>query len=262
MREAVDDILAERMQITDGMSRMVLLSLAGHAMLVASLLYAPDFWTSADNQKATPMMITLGGAEGPDAGGMTTISAKPVQRVAEPDEKPSRPTPPAEKPPEMVAPKPETKPAPKTPTKPIEKPKENSRSKKPTAGEEIKTGTAKAETGGAQIPFGGLTTGGQGVGGARVEAENFCCPAYLELIVATIKRNWNQGQGIAGQNTLKFVVNRDGTITNVEVEQSGGPLLDIASQRALAVTRQVQGLPREFAGNTLTIHLIFEYKRR
>ena len=262
MREAVDDILAERMQITDGMSRMVLLSLAGHAMLVASLLYAPDFWTSADNQKATPMMITLGGAEGPDAGGMTTISAKPVQRVAEPDEKPSRPTPPAEKPPEMVTPKPETRPAPKTPTKPIEKPKENSPSKKPTAGEEIKTGTAKAETGGAQIPFGGLTTGGGGTGGARVDVPNFCCPSYLATVVSTIKRNWKPTKGVTGQNTVKFVVNRDGTISAVEVEQSGGALLDIASQRALVVTQRVQPLPAEFTGNTLTVHLIFEYTNR
>jgi TonB family protein len=262
MREAVSDILVERAQITDGMSRMVLLSLAGHALLVASLVVAPDFWTSTDDKKVTPMMITLGGAEGPDAGGMTTISAKPVQRIAEPDEKPSRPAPPADKPPEMVAPKPEAKPSPKPPAKPIEKPKESSSSKKPTAGEEIKTGSAKAETGGAQIPFGGLTTGGGGTGGARVDVANFCCPAYLESVVATIKRNWSQGQGVTGQNTLKFVVNRDGSITNVEVEQSGGPLLDIASQRALAVTRQVQSLPREFTGNTLTIHLIFEYTRR
>ena len=121
--------------------------------------------------------------------------------------------------------------------------------------------SAKAETGGAQIPFGGLTTGGGGTGGARVDVANFCCPTYLASIVSTIKRNWNQGQGVTGQNTVKFVVNRDGTITNVEVEQSGGALLDIASQRALAVTRQVQGLPREFTGNTLTIHLIFEYTR-
>lgn len=261
MREAVSDILVERAQITDGMSRMVLLSLAGHVLLVASLVFAPDFWTNADDKKATPMMITLGGAPGPEAGGMTTISGKPVQRIAEPDEKPSRPAPPAEKPPEMAAPKPEAKPSPKPPAKPIERPKENSSAKKPTAGEEIKAGTAKADTGGPPIPFGGLTTGGGGFGGARVDVPNFCCPAYLASVVSTIKRNWSERQQVTGQNTLKFVVHRDGTITDVEVDKSGGALLDIASERALRITKQVQPLPREFTSNTLTIYLIFEYSR-
>ena len=260
MREAVSDILSERAELTDGLSRALLLSLAGHALLVASMLFAPDFWSNAVEQKETPMMIVLGGAEGPDAGGMTTIANRAVQRVAEPDEKPTRPTPPAEKPPEMAAPDPVAKPAPKTPPK-IEKPKDSSSSRKPTTGAEIKTGAAKVETGGAQIPFGGLTTGGAGTGGARVDVANFCCPSYLATVVNTIKRNWNQGQGITGQNTVKFIVHRDGRIDGIEVEQSGGQLLDIASQRALQVTKQVTPLPREYTGNTLTIHLIFEYSR-
>lgn len=259
MREAVDDILAERMQITDGMSRMVLVSLAGHALLVASLIFAPGFWTSAVERQDTPMMITLGGAEGPEAGGRNTIADRAVQRVAEPDEKPSRPTPPTTKPPEMVAPTP-AKPTPKPPAKPVEKPVEKSSARKPTAGDEIKTGSAKAETGGAQIPFGGLATGGGGTGGARVEVPNFCCQSYLTGVVNQIKRNWSQRQAVRGQNTLKFTVLRDGTITNISVDESGGALLDIASERALRVTKQVQPLPPEFTPDTLTIYLIFEYR--
>lgn len=262
MHEAVSDVLSERAQLADGgMSRMVMLSLIGHALLGASLLYAPDFWTTAIDQKATPMTIVIGGAEGPDAGGMTTIAGRAVQRVADPDEKPTRPTPPAAKPPEMVAPDPVVKPAPKTPPKTVEKPADASSSKKPTAGTEIKSGAAKVETGGAAIPFGGLATGGGGPGGARVDVPNFCCPAYLASVVSTIKRNWSQGQGVTGQNTLKFVVLRDGRIIGIEVEQSAGQLLDITSQRALAVTKQVTPLPREFTGDTLTIHLVFEYSR-
>lgn len=262
MREAVSDILAERSQVTDGMSRMVLLSLAAHVLLVALLVFAPGFWASDLDRKETPMMISLGGAEGPDAGGMTTISARPVQRVAEAGEKLERPTPPATKPPEMVAPAPTAKPAPKTPPKPVEKPKETASSRnKPTAGSEIRSGSSRVETGGAQIPFGGLTTGGGGTGGARVDVANFCCPSYLNQVVSTIKRNWSDRQSVAGSNTLKFVVQRDGTITNIEVEQSAGPLLDIASERALRTTKKVQPLPAEFTPNTLTIYLVFEYSR-
>jgi TonB family protein len=260
MREAVSDILVERAQITDGMSRMLLVSLVGHALLVASLLFAPDFWTGGASQQETPMMISLGGAEGPDAGGRNTIADRAVQRVAEPDEKPSRPTPPATKPPEMVAPEPAARPTPKAPPKPVEKPAEKSSTRKPTAGDEIKTGSARAETGGAQVPFGGLATGGGGTGGARVDVPNFCCPTYLAGVVNQIKRNWSQRQAVKGQNTLKFTVQRDGTITNIAVDQSGGALLDIASERALRITKQVQPLPPEFTPSTLTIYLIFEYR--
>ncbi|MEX1127525.1 MAG: TonB C-terminal domain-containing protein, partial [Vicinamibacterales bacterium] len=237
MHEAVSDILLERAQLSESMSRMIprmlLLSFAAHALLVASLFFAPDFWSSVSVEKSTPMFISLGGAEGPDAGGMNTIAARPVQREAEPDEKPSRPTPPAAKAPEMVAPDPVAKPAPKTPAKAIEKPKETASSRKPTAGKEIKAGASTAVTGGAQVPFGGLTTGGGGTGGARVDAPNFCCQAWLAQIVSQIKRNWSERQSVTGQNTVKFVIQRDGTISNIEIEESGGQLLDIASERAL-----------------------------
>lgn len=261
MREAVSDILVERAQLTSGISRMVLVSLALHLLLVASMYFAPSIWTTSASRDEMPMMITLGGAEGPDAGGMTTIAERAVQRVAEPEEKITRPTPPAAKPPEMVAPAPDVKTAPKPPAKPIEKPKETSSTRKPTAGAEVKSGSSRVETGGAQVPFGGLTTGGGGTGGARVDVANFCCPSYLAGVVNTIKRNWSERQPVQGQNTLKFVVLRDGTITGIEVEQSGGQLLDLASQRALVVTKQVAPLPREFTPSTLTIYLVFEYSR-
>src|SRR5690606_8949365 len=181
MREAVSDILIERARITSGISRMVLVSLALHLLLIASMYFAPSIWTSGASRDEMPMMITLGGAEGPDAGGMTTIAERPVQRVAEPEEKIARAAPPAAKPPEMVAPAPVAKPAPKTPPKPVEKPKEKSSTRKPTAGAEVRSGSSRVETGGAQVPFGGLTTGGGGTGGARVDVPNFCCPSYLAL---------------------------------------------------------------------------------
>lgn len=261
MREAVSEILDERAQMTAGMSRMVMLSLAVHALLVLSMIFAPGFWTSAPAEEETSMMITLGGAEGPDAGGRNTIADRPVQRVAEPEARPERPAPPASKAPEMVVPTPAAKPAPPTTATPIEKPKETSTSKKPTSGAEIKAGAARVETGGAQIPFGGLTTGGGGTGGYRTDVANFCCPTYLAGVVSVIKRNWDQRQGTIGQNTIKFVIQRDGTLTDVAVEKSGGQLLDFASERALRVTKEVAPLPREFTNETLTVYLIFEYSR-
>jgi TonB family protein len=262
MHEAVSDIISERAQLTAGMSRMVMLSLLAHALLVASFLFAPAFWGTQTIDNRPVMTITLGGAPGPDAGGMTTLANRPVQRVAEPEEKPTRPAPPAAKPPEMVAPSPTAKPAAKTPPKPIEKPKETSSSRKPTSGAEIKAGAARVETGGAQIPFGGLSTGGGGGDGATVNVQNFCCPAYLQLMTQRIRQHWVRNQPVAGKVQVRFVVQRDGRITNVEVEDSGGTLLDLASRRALANVRQLPPLPQEFPDSTLTVYLIFEYFRQ
>ena len=262
MREAVSDILEERAQLTSGMSRMVVVSFGLHTLLVASLFFAPQLWSINVERETSPMMISLGGAPGPESGGMNTISNRAIQRETAPEEKPTV-TPPATKPPEMVLPEPTAaKPAPKTPAKPIEKPKEPSSARKPSSGEKVAAGAGKVETPGApQVPFGGLTTGGGGVGGARVTVTNFCCPTYLENVVGIIKRNWTERQGISGQNTVKFVIHRNGSITGVVIDQSGGHLLDMASLRALSVIRQVTPLPREFAGDTLTVYLDFEYKR-
>ncbi|CAN5878127.1 hypothetical protein BH18ACI5_BH18ACI5_13810 [soil metagenome] len=261
MREAVSDIIASRSEPIQGISRMVVLSLLAHSVLVSVLVLKPDFWTGQTKPESEPMMISLGGgAEGPDNGGVNQLSARPVQEVAAPEARPKAEPQPAPAPPEMTAPEPVAKPA--TPTKPIEKPAEKTTSRKPTTGAEVKTGSAVAETGSsAQIPFGGLSTSTGGTGGARVDAPNFCCPSYLSTVVQLIKRNWGQNQGSSGMNTVKFVVQRDGRVTDVEIEESAGQLLDIASRRALVVTNKVPPLPREFVGDKLTIHLVFEYTR-
>ena len=262
MREAVSDILEERAQLNGDMSRMVVVSFGLHALLVASLFFAPKFWSISVEREESVMMMEFGGAEGPDSGGMNTISNRTVQREAAPEEKPNL-TPPATKPPEMVLPEPKAaKPIPKTPVKPIEKPKEPSSARKESSGEKVAFGAGKVETPGAPtVPFGGLATGGGGFGGARTTVTNFCCPSYLQNVVSIIKRNWTERQGITGQNTVKFVIDRNGQISGVAMDQTAGHLLDMASMRAIANTRQVPPLPREFTGNTLTVLLDFEYKR-
>lgn len=266
MRETVSDIIAERAHAGDRVSRVVywgvIVSLAAHGLFLTALILAPNFMTGRTAREAQPMMISIGGAEGPETGGMNPLSAKPVQEVAPPEARP-RPQPqPAPAPPEMTAPEPAAKAAPKTPAKPVEKPAEKTATRKPTTGAEVKSGSAVADTGSSnQNPFGGLSTGGGGTGGARVDAPNFCCPQYLSTVVQLIKRNWSQNQPSTGKNTLKFTVQRDGRVTDIEVEESGGQLLDMASKRALVVTNAVPPLPREFVGEKLTIHLIFEYTR-
>lgn len=266
MREAVSDILVERALQTDGLSRMVMLSLMAHAFLLAGLFVMPASWRSASlPSQEKPMMISLrGGADGPDAGGMTPIAGRAIQVEAPAEAIPKATPPPAATPPKMVAPEPAAKPLPKTAAKPVEKPAEKSPSRKPTVGAEVKPGSAVVDTRGAPIPYGGLSTGGgQTPGQAFTDYANFCCPAYLSQMTDLIRRNWNQKQGAAGMVQMKFTVRRDGLLTDVQVEKaSTSPMLDIESQRAILNTRQLPPLPREFTESTLTVHLIFEYRRQ
>src|SRR5258706_8217507 len=135
MQEAVSDILLERAGDGDGVSRMVLVSLFAHAILIAGIVVMPAGWRSASIPvDATPMVITLANSgTGPDAGGLTPISGRPVQEEA-PTSKPEPVAPPAPKAPEMVVPEPAAKPAPKTPPKRVEKPVDKSTARKPTSG--------------------------------------------------------------------------------------------------------------------------------
>lgn len=263
MHEAVSDILVERSREPDRVNQMVLISLLAHAVIFTGLAIMPSSWRLSHKATVTPMMITLSGGNGPDTGGLNPISARPVQEIA-PTTKAAPVVPPASKAPEMVAPEPKATPAAKTPPK-IEKPLEKSTARKPTTGPEPKTGSARAETGGQPIPFGGLTraAGSSSTGtAAMTDYANFCCPDYLAQMVDLIKRNWNQNLGAAGQVRVKFTIHRDGAITDVKLDQpSGISLLDLESQRAVAKTRALPPLPREFSENTLTVTVIFDYHR-
>ena len=262
MHEAVSDILIERARETDGLGQMVVVSSLAHASLIAVLVLLPPSWRSgAVPPEATPMMITLSGGTGPDAGGMTPIAAPPVQVEAPLDAKP-----PAPKAPEMVEPAPAVKPVVKTPVKPVEKPIDKSSTRKPASGPVVKPGDARVDTGGAAIPFGGLTRpsgGGAPGSGVKTDYANFCCPEYLNQMTDLIKRNWNQNQGASGKVQVKFTIRRDGSLAGTpQIETSANQaLLDLESQRAITKVGQFPPLPREFTENTLILHLIFEYQR-
>ena len=134
MQEAVSSILIGRSREADGLSRMVLISLAIHGVFLVALVIVPRDWLRMQTEEeATPMMISLGPAGTADTGGMTAITARPVQQESA-ETKPVN-APPAPKVPEMVAPAPDVKPKPVT--KPIEKPVEKSSTRKPSTGAEV-----------------------------------------------------------------------------------------------------------------------------
>ena len=60
---------------------------------------------------------------------------------------------------------------------------------------------------------------------------------------------------------MKFTIQRDGRLTDVELEQSSGYFaLDQTAQRALLLTRQLPPLPAQFPETTLTVHLNFSIR--
>ena len=260
MNEAVSDILDLRMRERQGLPRMVVVSLVAHAVLLTAFILLPSDWrTSRAKEKSNPMFISLGGAVGPNAGGMTQLSGRAVQAVAPPAPKPRVDPPPAAKAPEMTVPDP-TLPKTKA-TQKVDKPLEAATTRKPTTGAEVKAGAARVDTGAVPIPFGGLSTGGGGTGGVKFLGD-FCCPEYILAMNQRIMENWNKNQGAAGVVVMKFTIERSGAITDIDVETSSrSPVLDLESRRALVMTKVLPPLPARFTRPTLTVFLSFEYIR-
>jgi TonB family protein len=261
MNEAVSHVLEMRMRGEQGLPRMVVVSMAVHVALLAAFVLMPASWRMAQPKaKSDLMFISLAGSVGPNAGGMTQLSGRSVQAVAPPEPRKVEP-PPAAKAPEMTMPDPAASAKPKAAAK-IEKPVDKSASRKPTTGAEVKTGDARADTGAAPIPFGGLSTGGGGGSGVQINVGDFCCPEYIAAMNQRITENWNKNQGMAGITVMKFTILRDGTIADVQIDEtSRSPVLDLESRRALLTTRRLPPLPAAFTPPTLTVHLSFEYKR-
>jgi protein TonB len=210
------------------------------------------------------MTISLdGGDGGPANGGMTSISARPVQEVKPPDE-PRRPEPvrpPAAKAPEMTVPLPNKSPAKSPPPPKVAQAPDEARGRTPTRGAEVRTGSAVAETGARGQGFGLSSSGGTGAG-ARLDVADFCCPDYVVQLLERVRTSWDSRAEAPGLAIVKFTIQRDGTITGAEVERSSGyTALDLAALRAVIATRQLQPLPAAYPNPTLGLHLNFEYKR-
>ena len=242
MTEVTDVIVARRKQ-AEPFRAMVAWSMAAHLGALAFLIFGPFDWgVSADDTPPTVMTISLSGAPGPRAGGMTPMGGR---AIPEPTPEPPRPAPPAPKPREDVVP---TKAPVRRPPPP-----------KPSQ-EEPQPGVTKTETGARGQGF-GLATGGVGGSGVQLDVSNFCCPEYIEQMVTLIQRNWQANQGVRGSTGMKFTINRSGSIQGVMVEKPSGFLaLDLAAERALLTTRLPE-LPVQFPNPTLTVHVTFDYQR-
>lgn len=260
MEAVVSDIIRSRMQEPGGLKQTAMASCAMHAGVLALLAMLPGVMGPNRVAPTVVMNISLGGSVGPSTGGLMQIGGRQIPRV------PDAAAPAAARPilpairqePAMVLPIPDPRFKPRTPPKSAPA----ARDPKSTAaalGSNAPSGTAKVETGAQGMGF-GLSSSGGGVGGA-LDVQNFCCPEYLRDLVDRIRARWTQQQQATGVVLMKFTIQRNGTIGDIEYERkSNFPALDLESQRALTLTR-LAPLPSAFPDDHLTVHLSFEYER-
>ena len=259
------DVLRDRMREPEGLRRMVSVSAFLHGLALLLLIVAPRGWLMPPSEAPRPVMtITLGGAgSGPLNGGMTAIGGRPVQVQTPPEEPPKREAvrAPARQVPEMTVPKPGAKVQKSVPEKERVKQPSESRVGTPTKGPEVRPGSAIAETGARGQGFGLSTGGGEGTG-SRLDVADFCCPDYLVLMVQRIRAGWVQQADVGGSVVVGFTIERDGRITETNVEKSSGySALDLQAQRAVVGAGALPPLPTAFPNPTLTVHLNFQYQR-
>jgi len=257
--DLVSSTIAARQREGDGLRTMMIASGVGHVVAIAAIIILPWLVGAQSRQPEVIMEISLpGGPPGPVSGGMTPVSGKAVQQVVPKPAlpRPEPPRPPAAKAPEMVE---QTTKA--TPKPVVKQAAPSARPTPPTTGEAIRAGQSKVENNSTSNE-GGLSTGGGGSGGPMNNV-NFCDPDYLGQMITLIYGNWNQGNTpTAARPVIRFVIQRDGTLTEISVRQpSGYQALDYNAQRAVMLTRAIPPLPACYPHPTYAMNLTFEYIR-
>jgi TonB family protein len=258
----VSDVLRDRLHEPDGLQRMVVVSVAVHVIVAVLVIFAPaGFLGKPVEAPRVVMTISLGGSAGPSSGGSSPLTSRPVQ-VEAPKAVREAVRPPAVKTPEMTIPKVAAKPSKATPSTAVAQAPDEARGHTPTKGAKTSAGNAVAETSAPRGQGFGLSTGGGEGSGSTLDVADFCCPEYIQIMLQRIRSIWNQDQKTAGECIIKFTIQRDGRISDHEVERSSGdPILDSAARRAVATARQLPPLPNQFPNPTLTVHLNFRYQR-
>jgi TonB family protein len=257
--DLVTSTIVARAGEPDGLRRMMVVSAMAHVVAFTALLIVPRFFGLHRAEPTVVMEISMASAPGPVTGGLTSLSRSAVQQAEPKPElpKPAQARPPAPTKPEVVEPI-QAKPTPSKPT--VRQPSPTTKPAPPTTGEQVRSGQSRVENN-SPSNEGGLSTGGGGTGGQTTNV-NFCDPEYMAQMISLIHRSWNQNQNAAGRPIVRFVIQRDGTLTEITLRQpSGYAGLDISAVRAVTLTRAIPPLPSCYPYPTYAMNLTFEYIR-
>jgi protein TonB len=249
--DAVGNIISERAHESGRWGAGVTLALLLHAGIAAGfLLSSLNRRGPLINPRAVSVRIMpAGNLRGGAAPRPAPAPPPETKKILKPEEEP--PPPPSEKAVLLPAPeKDKKKPAPPAPQAPVASERRAPELSLPSSGD-----TEGAGSGG---PVG--AGGSVGVGGTRLDQADFTYSYYIERMLVAISTNWfKPSQSGAASPVVYFRIERDGSITDPEIEKSSGqPFVDRAAMRAVIASSPLPPLPSEYGGTHLGVHLKFE----
>jgi TonB family protein len=223
------------------MRNAVIVSIAFHG-LISLLVFQ---WVSFRQVTYVPRQVY-------DVTLVTPAAAEPAARVVAPvrESEPPAPEPEEEKEEEMPPPpdEPKRKPAPKKPEAPKTVPTTQIQKTSPGAeGDTLAAGDAAGEPGHGSMSFEG----------------DFPFAHYIGRMRQKIAATWRPPGGSQEERGCRvyFRVHRDGSVSNVSVEESSGvSLFDQSCQRAVLQSAPLPPLPREYRDEYLGVHFSFLYR--
>ena|SRR5205085_7139108 len=232
MRDAVGEVLAQRKALDRGAGAGVALSLLLHGAVTAAAVFAALRRTPEQSVEVMQIKFARMPAMAAPA---PAAEAAAATRVPQP-----------KAPPLVEAPKAVVKPVAASPFgRSAKKAVEAPPPKAPTANSQPPTANS------VDIPVGGT--------GAVVEGD-FPYTIYIDRMKTLIGQHWFRPQATAGvTTTVKFVIDRDGTIRDSAVEtESGNGTFDRAALRAVIESSPLPPLPFGYGGTYLNVHLTFK----
>jgi TonB family protein len=109
-------------------------------------------------------------------------------------------------------------------------------------------------------PLGRRDGSPQGSGPMTLNATDFPFAWYLSRVQAKVTERWS-GKALPGQQPVAvFEINREGQVSRLAIEKSSGnSYYDQAALRAITEANPFPPLPAEFPGQTLRVHLGFNF---
>jgi periplasmic protein TonB len=258
----------------DRIDRGIIGSIVLHGALFTIVFVSPNIFPSFGPQWGSPE----GGSGGisvkvvGSVSGVALPTPPVVTETAPANESPGlyKSEEPAPPPPDKTAePIPETKAPVKTTPKPKPKPPAPPAAKSTAVPEPPPTNAIPYGQGGRpSMSYGQFSTGAGEAGiGFGDSAFGDRYGTYVNAITRAISNNWLRSMvdsriQKAPRVYVTFDIERDGTVSNVGVQQSSGiPSLDRSALRAVQASSPLPQLPTDFRGSKVNVSFYFEYSR-
>lgn len=186
---------------------------------------------------------------------VTLITPQPVQAQTVTETPPPQPEPEVEQP----EPEPEEEMAP-----PPEKPKPKPKPKPPPKEKKTIPTTEVEKTTPQETPEETVAEAVPEHGDVQLDADDFPFAHYISRMRRKIAATWRVPEGSQGEDRfcrIYFRVHRDGTVSDVSVEESSGLFMfDQSAQRAVVQAAPMPPLPHEYRDAWLGVHFAFAYR--